>query len=204
MSEFDNRARTWDENPVHRERSEAIAEKITSRIPLNHQMKALEYGAGTGILGLLLHTKLNSIEMMDSSAEMVNVMKEKKTQLNATNVFPVTFDLEHEIYEKNFDLIISQMVLHHIADVKSLLRKFYHMLQPGGFLAIADLYTEDGSFHGEGFEGHNGFDPQILRTQLLEIGFTQVVFENCFTIKRIQADNTFKLFPIFLITASKN
>jgi len=204
MSEFDSRARTWDENPVHRERSEAIAAKMEQMLPLDKQMNALEYGAGTGTLSLMLHTKLNTIVMMDSSAEMVKMMEEKMLQFNATNVFPVYFDLEHETSEKMFDLIFNQMVLHHIADVESLLRKFYRMILPGGFLAIADLYTEDGSFHGEGFNGHQGFDPENLRTQLLEVGFTTVVFEKCYTLNKVLADNTTKSFPIFLITASKN
>jgi len=32
------------------------------------------------------------------------------------------------------------------------------MLSKGGYLAIADLYKEDGSFHGEKKVPHNGFD----------------------------------------------
>ena len=68
------------------------------------------------------------------------------------------------------------MVLHHIVSIQSLFERFYNMLLPGGFLAIADLFTEDGSFHGEGFDGHKGFDPEQLKVQLQKTGFKEVRF----------------------------
>jgi hypothetical protein len=77
------------------------------------------------------------------------------------------------------------------------------MILPGGFLVIADLYPEDGSFHGDGFEVHNGFDPEELKDMLLKVGFRNVVFEFCYSMQRILADGTSKTFPIFLIVASK-
>jgi ubiquinone/menaquinone biosynthesis C-methylase UbiE len=40
-------------------------------------MKALEYGAGTGILSFLLSESFSEITLMDNSQEMVNVMHEK-------------------------------------------------------------------------------------------------------------------------------
>ena len=46
MSEFDARAREWDKDKMHTNRSVAIATELEKRIPLNSSMKALEYGAG--------------------------------------------------------------------------------------------------------------------------------------------------------------
>lgn len=203
MSNFDDVARTWDENPVHLERSKAIAAKMEEMLPLSTRMKALEYGAGTGILSFLLNKKLNQIVMMDNSAEMVRVMEEKISNQNTKNLFPIKFNLEIELPEQKFNLIYSQMVLHHIADVQSIFGKFYHMILPGGFLAIADLYPEDGSFHGEGFDGHPGFDPEKLKMLLLEVGFKKVAFERCFSMLKDTTVGRAKSFPIFLITASK-
>ena len=34
----------WDNNPMHRDSSEAIANEIKKLIPLNKEMTALEYG----------------------------------------------------------------------------------------------------------------------------------------------------------------
>ena len=203
MSNFDNVARTWDENPIHLERSRAIAIKMQETLPLRKEMKALEYGAGTGILSFLLSEKLGHITMMDSSAEMVKVMEEKVLNRNATNLSPVLMDLEKESEDTSYDLIFNQMVLHHIRDIRSILDKFHQMLLPGGILAIADLYTEDGSFHGEGVDVHLGFDPGQLKKILLSVGFKNVHFEECYTVKREVSGEIAKQFPIFLLTAIK-
>ena len=203
MSSFDNVARTWDENPVHLERSKAIALKMEETLPLKRDMRALEYGAGTGILSFILGEKLGHITMMDSSAEMVKVMEEKVLNRNATNLLPVIYNLENEMSPNLYDLIFNQMVLHHITDVGSIFDKFYQMLLAGGFLAIADLYPEDGSFHGEGFDGHLGFDPGELKVLLLRVGFKKIDFEKCFTVIRQVGDKETKSFPVFLLTASK-
>ncbi len=203
MSHFDGVARTWDENPVHMERSIAIAAKMEEMLPITKRMKALEYGAGTGILSFLLSEKLGSVTMLDNSSEMVKVMEEKVSFRKVVNLFPRCFNLEHESLDQSFDLVFNQMVLHHIADVRSIFAKFFNLILPGGYLAIADLYPEDGSFHGEGFDGHLGFDPEELKLQLLEAGFKNVVYEACYSVKRASADGNVLSFPVFLIIASK-
>lgn len=203
MSDFDNKARTWDENPMHMERSLAIASKMEEAISLSTGMKALEYGAGTGILSFLLSVKLGHITMMDSSSEMVKVMEEKVIQRNATNLSAICFNLEKESSDQKYDLIFNQMVLHHIKDVKNIFQVFYSMLLPGGTLAIADLYNEDGSFHGEGVDVHFGFDPEKLKEQLLAAGFINVNFEACYQVKRQVPGEYSRVYPIFLLTASR-
>lgn len=203
MNNFDNAASTWDENPMHLERSQAIAHKMQVLLPLKKDMKALEYGAGTGILSFLLSEKLGHITMMDSSSGMVKIMEEKVQNRNATNLLPVCFDLEQESSEQKYKLIFNQMVLHHIKNVKSIFEKFHQMLSPDGILAIADLYLEDGSFHGDGFDGHMGFDPVKLEEMLLAAGFKNINHEECYSVKRKLDDGTLKSFPVFLLTASK-
>ena len=162
MSSFDARAREWDKDKMHMERSVAIAAELQKMIPLNHSMKALEYGAGTGILSFLLKDKFSEITLMDSSQEMIKVCEEKVEYHNAKHIKPIWYDLEHKDYAEKFDVIYNQMVLHHVNDVEHILNKFYSLLNPGGYLAIADLYTEDGSFHGPDVKVHWGFDPEKL------------------------------------------
>jgi tRNA (cmo5U34)-methyltransferase len=203
MNNFDVAANTWDENPIHMDRSMAIATRMQERLPLTKTLNALEYGAGTGILSFLLQENLGYITMMDSSPGMVKVMENKVDERKAINLKPVCFNLEQEDFFERYDLIFNQMVLHHIHNVQAILEKFYTLLLPGGFLAIADLFPEDGSFHGEGFDGHPGFDPEDLRTKLNTIGFSSIHFEVCYTVKRKKDDGTFSSYPVFLLTASK-
>lgn len=203
MSEFDSRAREWDNNPIHWERSEAIAQNLLKMIPVNPDMKALEYGAGTGILSFLLANSFAEITLMDNSKEMVQVMHEKVLNTKLKHLKPLLFDLEHSDYHaRKFDCVFSQMVLHHVLDTEQLLNKFYQILNPNGYLAIADLYPEDGSFHGEEFTGHKGFNVANLQTSLEKIGFKHVATQQCYAIKKT-IDNTLREFPIFLLVASK-
>ncbi len=55
----------------------AIARAMEKTIPLNKHMKALEFGAGTGLLSFLLADRLAEITLMDNSTEMINVIKGK-------------------------------------------------------------------------------------------------------------------------------
>jgi tRNA (cmo5U34)-methyltransferase len=204
MNHFDEAAKTWDNNPINWERSEAIASKIKQRINLNPDMKALEFGAGTGILSFLLKDLLKEITMMDSSPEMVKVMKEKTAAIGATNLRSIFFDLTQSEYTNStFDLIYTQMVLHHIADIPAILSKLFQLINAGGSIAIADLFLEDGSFHGNDFDGHKGFDPEEMSDLLEDIGFRNIQFEYCFEIRRLTNTNEVREYPVFIITANK-
>ena len=198
MSAFDSRARSWDSNPVHWERSEAIAKTILEMVPVNPGMKALEYGAGTGILSFLLSDKFSEITLMDNSGEMVKVMHEKVAASGLENLKPVLFNLETSDYQENkFDCIYSQMVLHHLPDTDLFSRKCYEMLNPGGYLVVADLFPEDGSFHGAGAQVHLGFDPGSLSNRLKMLKFEIIGHKTCFIIKRQNETE----YPVFLLVA---
>lgn len=203
MSEFDDKARDWDKNLRHILRSEAIAKSIEETIPLQKDMKALEYGSGTALLSFVLRDKFAEITLMDNSREMTKVATEKIASGNIKNMKPLFFDLEKEDYNGKFDIIYTQMVLHHVKDIDSIFNKFLNLLNIGGYLAIADLYPEDGSFHGEGFDGHLGFDVEILAGKLKNIGFINIAHQECFILKKDNESGTYSEYPIFLLTASR-
>lgn len=204
MSDFDIKAAEWDMNPMHWARSEAIVEEIRKKIPLTRNMTAMEYGAGTGIASFLLRDDLKEITLMDNSSEMVRIIKEKIESTKVTNLKVLNFDLEHNDFNTvKFDFIFTQMVLHHVADIEAIMKKFGKLLNPGGYLAIADLYEEDGSFHGEGFTGHMGFDPDNLAEILKKNRFNGISYRSCFIIDRKISETENKQFDIFLLTANR-
>jgi tRNA (cmo5U34)-methyltransferase len=203
INEFDSKAREWDKNQMHVERAAAIATAIEKTIPMNKHMKALEFGAGTGLLSFMLADRLAEITLMDNSTEMINMVRGKISGQEVHHMKPVLINLEQEDYPEQFDIIYSQMVLHHVDDVAAILKKFFRMTNPGGYLAIADLYVEDGSFHGDGFTGHKGFDVEYLSKELTEDGFRNIRHQTCFTVKKITEQGTMKNFPVFLIVAEK-
>lgn len=199
MSEFDDKARDWDKDEMHIQRSLAIAGGIENMIPLCFSMKALEYGAGTGILSFILKDRFSKITLMDNSREMIKICIEKTEFYKTKNIIPLWFDLEKRHFEGNFDILYNQMVLHHINDVEGIIKKFYSLLNPDGYLAIADLYPEDGSFHGVDVKVHRGFDPENLSGILRNTGFKNIKYTTCFEIKR----GTGIKYPVFLLVAQK-
>ena len=204
MNEFDIKAAEWDNNPMHWDRSEAISNEIIKLIPLKKEMTALEYGAGTGITSFLLKDHLKEITLMDNSTEMVKVMNDKIKASKAKNLKVLNFDLEHSDYNGGkFDLILTQMVLHHVIDIESIIKRFRNLLNQGGYLAIADLYEEDGSFHGDGFTGHRGFNIENFSGIIRKHKFENISHKTCFIIERKISDSESKQFEVFLLIANR-
>jgi ubiquinone/menaquinone biosynthesis C-methylase UbiE len=200
---FDEKARDWDLNPARRERAQAVAEAMRRQIPLHRRMTALEYGCGTGLLSFELANDLGQIFLADRSAGMLAVLGEKIAAAQASHLFPLQLDLLTDpLPERRFDLIYSLMTLHHICDTPRILSCFYQLLLPGGYLCIADLDQEDGSFHKEPFEGHFGFDRQALARLTTAVGFEVLGFETVYEMVKIVEDQQ-RSYPIFLMTARR-
>jgi len=200
---FDDRAQTWDADPVKQERAEAVATALRQRVPLARDWCALEYGCGTGLLSFVLHADLGRITLADSSPGMLAVLRGKIAAAGLTHLHPLALDLlTAPLPAECHDLIFTLMTLHHVADVGRLLRIFHDLLRPGGWLAIADLDQEDGSFHGSGFTGHNGFDREALRAQLAAVGFDGVDFSTCYVMKKA-TDQGPREYPLFLAVAAR-
>ncbi|MFO7368912.1 MAG: class I SAM-dependent methyltransferase [Bacteroidales bacterium] len=199
MSEFDTKAREWDNDQRHVNRAAAVAAEIKKRIPLRPGMKALEYGSGTGLLSFELKDAFTEIVLMDNSQEMIRVCEEKSAYYQTPHIQPVWFDLEHKDYPAKFDIIYSLMVLHHVTDMDTLLHRFSGMLNPNGIMVIADLYEEDGSFHDFKEDVHKGFDPEQLLDVLEEKGFDRGQYVPCYQVKRPNGRD----YPVFLLWAGK-
>lgn len=200
---FDAEAKTWDSDPVKQERALAVAAALRRRIPLARDWRALEYGCGTGLLSFALHAELGQIMLADSSPSMLAVLAGKIAAAGLAHLQPLALDpLTDPPPAERYDLIYTLMTLHHVADVDRLLRAFHDLLRPGGWLGIADLDREDGSFHGGGFAGHHGFDRTALRAQLRDAGFGGVDFSTCYLMKKT-IDRGMREYPVFLAVAAR-
>ena len=205
MNEFDLKAAEWDNNPMHRDRSVAIANEIIRLIPLSEEMTALEYGAGTGVTSLILKDYLKEITLMDNSKEMIRVIDEKIRSSKVMNLKVLNFDLESdEFIEGKFDLVFTQMVLHHVNNIEKIINTFHQLLNQGGYIAIADLYEEDGSFHGDSFTGHKGFNIDYLSGILKKNRFSDIIHKTCFVIDRKTSETESKQFNVFIMVARRD
>lgn len=202
-SDFDARARTWDEDASKRDRARRVAEAIAARVPSLGEKSVLEYGAGTGLLGLALQPLVGDVTLADSSREMLAVADEKIASGGLRNVRTLHLDLTTApVPHLGFDLVCSLMTLHHIPDTDGILAAFHRLLLSDGALCIADLDREDGSFHGPGFKGHDGFDRAELQARLERSGFRDVRFETVLQVSKVTAAGP-REFPVFLAIAER-
>jgi SAM-dependent methyltransferase len=200
MSHFDQKARTWDSDPLKVERARRVADAIAAAVPDLARMEVLEYGSGTGLLGLALRGRASSLTLVDSSREMTAVAREKIARLGATDVTAVQLDLTSgALPEARFDLVCTLLALHHVPDTGAILRAFHDVLRPGGRLCASDLEEEDGSFHGADFGGHRGFRRDDLAARLAEAGFRDVRFE-----RGTDLEKEGRSYPTFLAFARRD
>ena len=202
-ADFDAKAKNWDADPRKVERAEAVAREIRSRVALHPQMRALEYGCGTGLLSFALRPYLGQVTLADSSPGMLAVLQQKLASGRFATMTPVRLDLlQDPLPASRFDLIYTLMTLHHLGDPAPVLGKFFHLLNPGGVLCIADLDREDGSFHGAGFTGPHGFDRQELAGLVRRAGFAPPTFSTPYQVQREVAGRQCS-FPLFLLVAQR-
>ena len=200
---FDSKARQWDENPVFRERGLMIAEAIRKAVPLHRQMSALDYGCGTGLLSFPLRDELGSILMADSSGGMLEVVNEKIAAQGVSNMSTLKIDFHSDPHPaQRFDLIVTSMTLHHVPDTDHVLHVFHDLLNPGGYLCVADLDQEDGSFHGPEIDVHHGFDRAELSRRAMQAGLSDPQFQTVFSITK-ESESGSRDYPVFLMTVRR-
>lgn len=162
-------------------------------LALNKDQHWLDFGAGTGALSVPLAAQVGQVTALDTSAAMLARLADK----NVPNINI----LEHDIFcglSHVYSGVISSMALHHVADIPELLSCLHQCLEKGGQLALIDLYSEDGSFHGDNAgKGvvHFGFDPQHLLELAAQAGFKGLTYREIFCIKNKNGRD----YPLFLL-----
>ena len=152
----------------------------------------------------LLRGRVGSMTLADSSAGMLEVLAEKIAAHEAhTEMQACRLDLMADpLPAQRFDLIYTSMTLHHVPDTARILALFHDLLKPGGYLCIADLDAEDGSFHGIEYDVHHGFERAALAGLAQAAGLDAVRFCTVFEIVKEREQHS-RGYPVFLMTAQR-
>jgi 2-polyprenyl-3-methyl-5-hydroxy-6-metoxy-1,4-benzoquinol methylase len=198
-SRFDTVAATWDEDPNRIALARAVGAAIAERMPLSPTAQVMDYGCGTGLLTLALAPHVGHLTGADTSAGMLAMAQQKIAAAGIGHVSTMLLEAgDGYRIAGEYDGIVSSMTLHHVPEPDRLMKDFRAHLRPGGFVALADLDREDGTFHKPGITDvyHLGFDRAQVRAWLEAGGFTDVQDTTVFVHKRNGRE-----YPVFLITA---
>lgn len=203
---FDEAAAQWDNNPSRVELARAVGGAIARAVPIQPHWRALDYGAGTGLLTLHLQPQVASLLALDFSEGMLQTLSQKLDVSGIANVTIRRWNLEEQPFpESGFDLIVSSMTFHHLQHVPFVLNRLAAMLKSGGWLAAADLDAEDGSFHADA-RGvfHQGFDRKEMAKWFASAGFTQVRVADAHTLAKPTAAGQMRSYGVFLASGQKH
>jgi len=205
IRDFDALAAEWDEQPGRVKLAGELAEAFCRAVAFGPTWTVLDFGCGTGLVSLRLAGSVGEIIGVDASAGMLARLAAKAGQLDLENVRTSGVSgTSGALADTPCDAVISSMTLHHIDDVPALLRRFHDTLRPGGFLALADLDTEDGSFHADPTGiCHHGFDRDALARQCRAAGFTDVTCTTATVIERVAPDGAARSYPVFMLVARR-
>lgn len=206
-SYFDQSAARWDNEPRRIALMKAVGEAILRYARPTPEMDVLDYGCGTGLVGLFLLGHVRTVTGADSSSGMLDILNGKTRAGGLSGMSAVRLDLERDrVPPERFHLIVSSMVMHHVADLDRVLQGFHEMLLPRGILSIADLDTEPGLFHPPEAAGsvyHHGFDRQAFVERLEGLGFLDVRSVTAHVVSKPMPTGEMREFPVFLMVGRR-
>ncbi|MCL2253453.1 MAG: class I SAM-dependent methyltransferase [Lachnospiraceae bacterium] len=204
MENFNIMAKDYD-TKRRIDRASVVSEEIRLHVVDGKIKSALEYGCGTGLVGMNLIKDFKTLFFMDSSINMIEQVKQKLNVLNKPTDTAICCDfIENTPKYIKIDYIFSSLVIHHIKDTENILSRFFNMLHDEGKLLIVDLNTDDGSFHANhsDFNGYNGFEQSTLVKVVEKAGFKNVNSKTFYHGSKVANGND-KPYSLFILDAMK-
>lgn len=159
---------TFERIQIAKLTSDAIREYLVDANSKN----AIDFGCGTGLVGLNLLNDFNSMLFLDTSQNMIDKIKQKISEFNIQNADTLCYDFEKESpSDLHADYIFMAQVLLHIKDIEPVLSRLYDVLNIGGHLIIVD-FNKNEEIVSELV--HNGFDQEKLISFMTKIGYKEV------------------------------
>ncbi len=153
---------------------------------------AIDFGCGTGLVGMNLLHDFHSVLFLDTSQNMIHQVEQKISNSNIQNAAALCFDFEKESFpDLHADYIFMVQVLLHIHDVEVVLSRLYDVLSVGGQLLIVDFNKNENIVSDM---VHNGFDQRALTSSMKKIGYREIQSKTFYTGSKIFMGHDASLF----------
>lgn len=164
---FEQMAKKYD-TPARKELANIVVEEVRKSLRNSSSASLLDYGSGTGLVGLALVDLVKSVVLVDASEQMTEVAQSKILRDEIPNARALCSDFTEVTPEIRTDIIVMSLVLLHIPDTKNILQTLFNILNEGGKLIIVDFDKNNKIDHPK---VHNGFSHEELIKLLSEVGF---------------------------------
>jgi ubiquinone/menaquinone biosynthesis C-methylase UbiE len=178
---FEQMAKRYD-TEERIELAKAVFEVVRPEIRDSKSKSLIDYGSGTGLVSLALTDLVDSVLLVDSSKQMLEVAEAKISHKGITNAKVLHSDFTGETPELKADIVLMSLVLLHIPDTKKILQELFNVLNEGGKLIIIDFDKNEDIYHPK---VHNGFVHEELKKTLSEVGFKSLEIETFHHRKRV-------------------
>src|SRR5690625_2710559 len=119
--------------------AKVIVKEVRPELRNSKSKSLIDYGSGTGLISLELSDLVDSVLLVDSSKQMLDVVKGKISRKEITNSKVLHSDFTQETSKLKADIIFMSLVLLHIPDTKNILQQLFNTLNNDGKLIIIDL-----------------------------------------------------------------
>ena len=159
----------------HQRYAQPVAELIHRRYPCDGSGNALEIGPGEGPFLPVLASCFGEVVAMDNVQAMLNRAGQYCEQQGLSNVRLVHGECPDVIeQEETFNLVVANMVLHHVASPANIFRDSARLLKPGGRLMISELCRHEQSWVRDNCgDIWQGFEPEELTGWARDAGLSQ-------------------------------
>ncbi|MGG4166492.1 class I SAM-dependent methyltransferase [Rossellomorea vietnamensis] len=164
---FEEMAKRYDTDE-RKELAQIVVEEVKKELQDSQSKSLIDYGTGTGLVGLELTDLVASTLLIDSSEQMLEVAKAKIAQRGIPNTDVLHSDFTQGTSNVKADIILMSLVLLHIPDTRKILQEMFTILNDGGKLIIVDFDKNEEINHPK---VHNGFGHEELKGILSEVGF---------------------------------
>lgn len=179
---FDQIASKYD-TPERVHQAKIMADAIREVVVDAKDKRAIDFGCGTGLVGMNVLDEFGSMLFVDTSSNMILQLEQKIAELQLENVETLCFDLEQEHRtDLKADYIIMTQVLLHIRDVELILSRLYDVLNPGGHLIIVDFDKNEEVVSDMVL---NGFEQEQLAEFMAGIGYKDILSKTFYTGSKI-------------------
>lgn len=187
------KARSYNENGNIKETGAALGEKVNEIGPVTKDTVILDFGCGTGLVGLSLLKYAKKVVFLDPNPSMLQVLQEMLDTMEEKNYEIVNGTIEKYTGEP-VDIIIASLVLHHVPELEQNMKVIASHLKQGGRIFVGDFIKTP---------PFPGFEEGQLEAILDAAGFENFVRQDWFVLDINNFEGQNAKVPRFLLYANK-